>query len=114
MSFLISDAFADSAAGASQNAAGGLMSILPMIVLFGLFMYLMIIRPQSKKAKEHKSLVSDLQKGDEVITVGGLLGKIEKVTDDFLVVNLSDSNSITIQKSAISNLVPKGTMKAVK
>jgi preprotein translocase subunit YajC len=114
MSFLISDAFADSAAGSAQNVSGGLMSVLPMILLLGLFMYFMIIRPQSKKAKEHKNLVGNLQKGDEVITAGGLLGKIEKIADDFLVINLSESNNITIQRSAVSNVVPKGTMKTVK
>ena len=111
MSLFISDAFADAGA---QNSSGGLMSILPMIILLGLFMYFMIIRPQSKKAKEHKSLMSNLQKGDEVVTVGGILGKIEKIADDFLVVSLSENNIITIQRNAVSSLMPRGTMKTVK
>jgi len=111
MSFFVNNAWAD---GAAQGASGGIMSILPMILLLGLFMYFMIIRPQSKRAKEHKNLVGNLQKGDEVITIGGLLAKIEKIADDFLIVKLSDSSSVTMQKSAVSGVVPKGTMKTVK
>ena len=116
--FLITDAFADTAQVAtnvapSQSTAQSLMSILPMIILLVLFMYFMIIRPQSKRSKEHKSLVSNLQKGDEVITVAGVLGKIEKITDDFIVLNVAENTNITIQKGAISNIVPRGTMKNI-
>lgn len=117
MNFLISDVFADAAptaaagATAAPNATQGLMSMLPMIVLLGLFMYFMVIRPQSKKAKEHKSLMSNLQKGDEVVTIGGILGKIEKITDDLVVLSIAENANITIQKGAISNIVPRGTLK---
>jgi preprotein translocase subunit YajC len=114
MSFLISDAYADTAAGAasSPSTMQGLMSMLPMVILLVLFMYLMVIRPQSKKAKEHKSLIGNLQKGDEVVTIGGILGKIEKITDDLLVISIAENTNITIQKNAIANIVPRGTMKA--
>jgi preprotein translocase subunit YajC len=114
MSFLISDAFADTAGAASPTTASGLMSILPMIILLVVFMYFMVIRPQSKRAKEHKNLLSNLQKGDEVITIGGVLGKIEKITDDFMVLSIAESTNITIQKGAVSNIVPRGTMKTVE
>ena len=112
--FLTSNAFADAAGAGSKGVAGGLMSILPMIILLVAFMYFMIIRPQSKRSKEHKGLMDSLKKGDEVVTIGGLLGKIENIADDFLVVGLSENNSVTIQKSAVANVVPKGTMKTVK
>ncbi|MDR1057425.1 MAG: preprotein translocase subunit YajC [Coxiellaceae bacterium] len=115
MSFLISDALAEvtSNGAASQNTAGGLMSMLPMIILLVAFMYFMVIRPQSKKAKDHKKLIDNLQKGDEIITVGGILGKIEKLTNDFIVINIAENTNIAVQKSAISNIVPRGTIKTV-
>lgn len=113
MSFLISDAIADTAGAASQSTAGSLMSILPMIILLIAFMYFMVIRPQSKRAKEHKNLIENLQRGDEVITVGGVLGKIEKITDDFIIVSIAKDTDVTVQKNAISNIVPRGTIKTV-
>jgi len=114
MSFLISDALADTASVASSpSTAQGLMSILPMIILLVLFMYFMVIRPQSKRAKEHKNLIGNLQKGDEVVTIGGILGKIEKINDDLMVLSIAENTSITIQKGAIASVVPRGTMKTV-
>lgn len=125
MGFFISDAFAEAtstAAGAVGSATGStaapstgqsLMSFLPMIVLLVLFMYFMVIRPQSKRAKEHKNLMSGLQKGDEVVTLGGILGKIEKIADDFLVLNIAENTNVTVQKNAIANVVPRGTIKRV-
>lgn len=112
--FLITDAFADAAGGATQSTASGLMSILPMIILLVVFMYFMVIRPQSKRAKEQKNLLSNLQVGDEVVTIGGLLGKIEKIADDFVVLNISENSRITVQKSAVANIVPRGTIKTVQ
>lgn len=118
MSFLsvfVPSAFADpTSSGAATNNTQGLLSLLPMIILLVLFMYFMVIRPQSKRSKEHKNLVGNLQKGDEVTTIGGVLGVIEKITDDFLVLKVAENSEITVQKSAISNLVPRGTMKTVK
>jgi preprotein translocase subunit YajC len=111
MGFLISDAFAGTAAAPSTTQ--GLMSMLPMIAILVLFMYFMIIRPQSKRSKDHKSLMENLQRGDEVMTAGGILGKIEKITDDFIVLNIAETTDITIQKNSVTNIMPRGTIKSV-
>ena len=75
----------------------------------------MLYRPQAKRVKEHKNLVSSLSKGDEVLTQGGMVGKIVKVSDDkdFIEIGLNDTTNIVIQKSAVSAVLPKGTMKAI-
>lgn len=84
-----------------------------MLAAFALIFYFLILRPQSKRAKEHRNLVTALQKGDEVITSGGLLGKVSKVTDDFLILTIAEGIDVTLQKQAIAGLLPKGTMKSV-
>jgi preprotein translocase subunit YajC len=106
MDFFISNAYAQDAA-----ATGGLMSFLPLIVIFAVF-YFMLIRPQMKRSKEHKQLVSQLGKGDEVITNGGLLGKITDVSDSFVTLELADNLQIKLQRSAVANVMPKGTIKS--
>ena len=106
MDFFISNAYAQDAA-----ATGGLMSFLPLIVIFAVF-YFMLIRPQMKRAKEHKQLVAQLGKGDEVITNGGLLGKITDVSDSFVTLELADNLQIKLQRSAVANIMPKGTIKS--
>ena len=106
MDFFISNAYAQDAA-----AQGGLMSFLPLIVIFAVF-YFMLIRPQMKRAKEHKQLVSQLAKGDEVITNGGLLGKITDVTDAFVTLELAENVRIKVQRQAVANVMPKGTIKS--
>lgn len=98
---------------ATPSTAQGIMSMLPMIAILILFMYFMVIRPQSKRTKDHKKLMDSIQKGDEVTTIGGILGKIEKITDDFVVINIAEHTSITIQKSSIANVLPRGTIKSV-
>ena len=105
MDFFISNAYAQDAA-----ATGGLMSFLPLIVIFAVF-YFMLIRPQMKRAKDHKQLVSQLSKGDEVITNGGLLGKITDVSESFVTLELADNLQIKLQRSAVANVMPKGTIK---
>ena len=107
MDFFISNAFAQDTA----SPAGGLMSFLPLIVIFAVF-YFMLIRPQMKRAKEHKQLVSQLSKGDEVITNGGLLGKITDVSESFVTLELADNLQIKLQRSAVANVMPKGTIKS--
>ena len=89
--------------------------MLIMLAVFGLIFYFLLYRPQAKRVKEHKNLVSSLSKGDEVLTQGGLVGKITKVTEDkdFIEIALNESNEIIIQKSAVTAMLPKGTMKAV-
>ena len=107
----IHDAFAAGTGQATSEAS--LMSMLPLLVVFVLFVYFFLIRQQNKRAKEHRQLVSELSTGDEVVTSGGLLGKIVKVTEDFLVLNIADNTEIVIQKSAINTTIPKGTIKSV-
>ena len=108
MDFLISDAFAQ----AGGEAGGSLFSLLPLVVIFVLF-YFLLIRPQQKKAKEHKSMVNAIKKGDEVVTNGGLLGRVKKVGDDFVLVELAEGYDVNVQRFAISNLIPKGTIKSL-
>lgn len=80
---------------------------------FVVIFYLMIWRPQAKRAKEHKSLVESLQKGDEVVTQGGIAGKVVKVVDDFVVLEVSDTVELKFQKMAIAAALPKGTLKGI-
>lgn len=112
MSFFISNAYAQAAPGGQQ---GGGMELLIMLGIFGLIFYFMLYRPQAKRVKEHKSLMSSLAKGDEVLTQGGLVGKITKVTDekDFVEISLNETNNIVVQKAAITAVLPKGTMKNI-
>ena len=107
MDFFISNAYAQ----ADAASPGGLMSFLPLIVIFAVF-YFMLIRPQMKRSKEHKQLVSQLSKGDEVITNGGLLGKIIDVSDTFVTLELADNLQIKLQRQAVANVMPKGTIKS--
>ena len=111
MSLFISSAHA----GAGAPPEGGGMQMLIMLGIFGLVFYFLIYRPQAKRVKEHKNLMSALAKGDEVLTAGGLVGKIVKVSDDkdFVVVALNDQANVTVQKGSISAVLPKGTMKAL-
>jgi preprotein translocase subunit YajC len=106
MDFFISSAYAQ-----GEPATSSLMSFLPLIVIFAVF-YFMLIRPQMKRSKEHKQLVSQLGKGDEVITNGGLLGKITDVSDSFVTLELADNLQIKLQRSAVANVMPKGTIKS--
>ncbi|WP_057830590.1 preprotein translocase subunit YajC [Colwellia sp. TT2012] len=110
MSLFISTAHA---ADASALTGGGGMEMIIMLAVFGLVFFFMIYRPQAKRVKEHKGLMSSLAKGDEVLTQGGIVGKIVKVSDekDFVVVSISEGTEVTVQKSAINTVLPKGTMK---
>ncbi|MEF9674432.1 MULTISPECIES: preprotein translocase subunit YajC [unclassified Pseudomonas] len=113
MSFFISNAFADGAAPAA--AAGPMGGGFEWIFLVGFLVifYLMIWRPQAKRAKEQKNLLGNLAKGDEVVTTGGIAGKITKVSDDFVVLEVSDTVEMKFQKGAIAATLPKGTLKAI-
>lgn len=103
----ISNAYAQ-AAGAAQDSS--LMSFLPIILMF-VVLYFVMIRPQMKRQKEQKSMLDALAKGDEVITAGGIAGKVTKVSDAFVSVEVSNGVDIQIQKSAVTTLLPKGTLK---
>ncbi len=111
MSFLIPAAYADAAAPAAGPAGTGFEWIF--LVGFLVIFYLMIWRPQAKRAKEQKNLLANLQKGDEVVTNGGIAGKIVKVSDDFVVLEVSDTVELKFQKGAIAATLPKGTLKAI-
>ena len=76
-------------------------------------MYFAVWRPQSKRAKEQRNLLSSLAKGDEVITIGGILGKITKITESYIVLSINENMDMTMQKSAIANVLPKGTLKSI-
>jgi len=88
------------------------MTFLPMVAIFVVF-YFLLIRPQQKKAKEAKSMLDALQKGDEVVTAGGILGRISKINDQYVTVEVADKTELTVQRGAISQLLPKGTIKAL-
>ena len=109
MSFFISDALAEGGAAAAQQGdpITALLFPIGLLVLF----YFFLIRPQSKRAKEQKSMVEALSKGDEVITQGGILGKITKVSENFVALEISNNVIINVQKGAVGSLMPKGTIK---
>ena len=106
---LISSAYAQ-ASGASPG--GDFMTFLPMIAIVVVF-YFLLIRPQQKRAKETKTMLSALQKGDEVVTAGGVVGKISKLSDAYANLEIAPNVEITVQRSAISLLLPKGTLKTL-
>ncbi len=106
MSFPISDAWA----AAPQGQSDPLMSFLPLILIFVVF-YFLLIRPQAKRAKEHKQMVQALAKGDEVVTNGGLLGRITAVGENFVEVQVADGVQVKVQRQSIATLMPKGTIK---
>lgn len=106
MDFLIAPAYAQDSAG------GSLASFLPLILIFVLFYFLMI-RPQQKRQKEHQQMVAALSVGDEVVSGGGLLGKIAAVGEQFVTVEIADNVSVRMQRHTITSVVPKGTMKSV-
>ena len=110
MSFFISDAVA--AAPAAAPGQGGIASFLPLIILFAVF-YFLLIRPQSKRAKEHKNMVANLAKGDEVITNGGILGKITALDESYVTLEIADNVEIKLQRPSVSTVIPKGTIKTV-
>jgi preprotein translocase subunit YajC len=109
MSLFISQAHA----AAAPAAQGGGMEMVIMLLVFGFVFYFMIYRPQAKRVKEHKGLMSALSKGDEVLTQGGIVGKIIKVSDDkdFIVISIAEGTEVTVQKAAVNAVLPKGTMK---
>ncbi len=107
----ISSAFAQTApAAAGGEMQSTLMNMLPILVMFGV-LYLVMIRPQMKKQKEHKNMIESIVKGDEVVTAGGFLGRISKLGDAFISVELANGVEVQMQRSAVVQVLPKGTMK---
>jgi preprotein translocase subunit YajC len=107
MSFFISDVMAQTG-GASSTP--GWVQFLPMVLLFVVF-YFLLIRPQQKRTKQHKQMVTELSKGDEVVTNGGVLGKITDVSDNFLTIEIAKGVEIKVQRSMVQSMMPKGTIK---
>lgn len=107
---LISTAHAQTAAAA--DPFGGFMQLLPIILMF-VVLYFLMIRPQMKRAKEHKALVEGLTKGDEVVTGGGIAGRVTKVSDSFIGLEIADAVEIQVQKQAVTLVLPRGTLKAL-
>ena len=108
MNALISDAWAQAAAPAGP---GGITMPLMMVVFVVIF-YFLLIRPQQKKAKEHQALITKLAAGDEIVTTGGLLGKVVEVGDNFLTLEVADGVRVKVQKFQVASLMPKGTLKS--
>ncbi len=104
----ISSAYAEAATPAKGSA---FMSLLLPFVLFIFVLYFLLIRPQSKRAKEQQKLLSDVAIGDEVLTSGGLVGKVLKLRDTFVVLKIAQNVEVTVQKNAIANVLPKGTLE---
>lgn len=100
------------AAEAAGGQAGGLQTII-MMVLFAVVFYFLLIRPQSKRQKEHKTMLEAIQKGDEVVTSGGILGKVNKITDGFIVLNVAQGVEMKFQKHSVTASLPKGTIKEI-
>ncbi len=112
MSFLIDTAYA-ATSGGGQSSPEGLWSSILMLGGFALVFYFLLWRPQSKRAKDHRELVTALAKGDEVITNGGMLGKIAKLTEQYATLTIASNVDITVQRSSISASLPKGTLKSI-
>ncbi len=106
----ISNAYAEAAASAPDS---GIMNFLPLFALIAVF-YFLILRPQTKRAKEQKAMITALQRGDEVVTSGGEVGTVSKVYEQYVAVEIAANLEVTVQKSAIQSVLPKGTIKAIK
>ncbi len=104
--------FISNAYAAGATTGGDLMSFLPLVVIFVLFFF-MIIRPQMKAAKAQREMITALQKGDEVVTTGGIVGKVTKVTESFVSLEIAANTEITVQKQAVQSALPKGTIKSI-
>jgi preprotein translocase subunit YajC len=107
----ISSAFAQTApAAAGGDMQSSLMGMLPLVLMF-VVLYFVMIRPQMKKAKEHKAMVDSLAKGDEIVSAGGLLGKVSKLGESFIGLEIADGVEVQIQRAAVTQVLPKGSIK---
>lgn len=112
--FFISNAYAQTTGAAAPDAGlmGSLTTFAPLILMF-VVMYFLMIRPQQKRQKELKTMMDALGKGDEVATAGGVLGRVVKVNDSYVTIEIASGTEIVVQKSAITTLLPKGTLKSL-
>ncbi len=111
MNLLISNAWAADPAPAAANG-GGLLGFLPLIIIFVIF-YFLLIRPQSKRTKEHKAMIAALAKGDEVVTAGGILGRVSQIADPYVVLEIADGVQVKAERHTVQKVLPKGTIKSV-
>lgn len=116
----IQDAYAEAAttaapvaSGAPVPPGGSFMSLLPTLAIFALVFYFLLIRPQAKRAKEHRKLMGSITKDDEVVTTGGITGKVVRVTDNYVVLSVANSVEVIFQKASIAMVLPKGTLSAI-
>ena len=109
---LISNAWAQAAPAAGGDPTGGLMGILPIALMF-LVLWFLMIRPQMKRAQEHKGMVEAMQKGDEVLTNGGIAGRITRMGETYIGVEIAENVEISVQRNAITAILPKGTLKTL-
>ncbi|GGP20831.1 preprotein translocase subunit YajC [Silvimonas iriomotensis] len=107
---LIPSAYAADAGAAAASPAAGLLQFAPMVVIFVLF-YFLLIRPQQKRAKEQQAMLQAVTKGDEIVTTGGMLGRVTKTTDNYLTIEVADGVEVQIQRSAVAQRLEKGTIK---
>ncbi len=106
MDFFIQNAWAS----AAPSGDAGMINLIMLMVLFVVF-YFLLIRPQTKRAKEHRQMVDSLAKGDEIVTNGGVLGKITNLGDNFLVLEIATNTEVKVQRQSVAAVMPKGTMK---
>lgn len=106
----ISEAFAQAAPAAAAGGESTLLTMLPLVLMF-VVLYFVMIRPQMKRQKEHKAMIDALSKGDEVVTAGGVLGKVAKMGDSYLHVEVSEGVEVQVQRTAVVQVLPKGTLK---
>ena len=107
----ISEAFAQAAPAATGGGTeSSLLSMLPLVLMF-VVLYFVMIRPQMKRQKEHKAMIEALGKGDEIVTTGGLLGKVTKMGETFVSIEVANGVELQVQRSAIVQVLPKGTLK---
>ncbi|MGP1959101.1 MAG: preprotein translocase subunit YajC [Arsenophonus sp. NC-CH8-MAG3] len=110
MSLFISETIASTGGQTQENS----YSLIIILVVFGLIFYFMILRPQQKRAKEHKRLIDSISKGDEILTTSGLIGRVTKVSETgYVVIALNDTNDVTIKRDFVAAILPKGTMKSI-
>jgi len=108
----ISNAYAQTTAAADPGLMGNLTTFAPLLIMF-VVMYFLMIRPQQKRQKEAKAMMDALAKGDEVVTAGGILGRVTKVTDTYVTLEIATNTEMVVQKNAVTTLLPKGTLKSL-
>jgi len=109
LNFFINDAWAQTL---PQQGGGGTSFIIMMVIFIAIF-YFILIRPQTKQAKEHKAMIEALGKGDEIVTNGGILGRINKIGDNFIAIEIAKDIEVKVQKQAVTAVLPKGTLKGL-